>query len=115
MLEIINIILWIALALMFIYTVFTIWFERFENYGDKVNYAKIIICSLIVVALICGTYYTQAHISIIEAQAAVKSFEEVKSKKEELGDSYIIEPSVLKDYNRALQTIDKYKSLGVIK
>lgn len=115
MLEIVNIILWVFLVIMFIYTILTVWFEKIENYGDKVNYTKIIICSLITVALVCGTYYTQAHISIIEAQAAIKSFEEVKSKKEELGDSYIIEPSILKDYNRALQTIDKFKSLGVIK
>ena len=115
MLEIVNIVLWILLVLMFIYTAFIVWFERFENYENKVNYKKIAICIIILVALISGTYYTQAHISIIEAQAAIKSFEEVKSKKSELGDSYIIEPSVLKDYNKALQTIDKFKSLGVIK
>ena len=117
MLEFLNAILWVVAFLGLVAVILTFWFIFVESYNDKTFtfVLPFIISMIIFLGTSYGVFRTQVKIGIIEAESQIESFELVKKQKEELGDSYIIEPTMLTNYNKALSTLNKYKRLGLYK
>ena len=112
MLELLNFILWVLLICFIIATVIEIW-KVLDGFSDRKFMWLLLL--IITIILSAAVFYSQVNISIIEARATVETFEEVKQKKQELGDTYILEPEILTKYKNALETIEKYKKLGLVK
>jgi len=117
MLEFLNAILWVVAFLGLVAVILTFWFIFVESYNDKTFtfVLPFIISIIIFLGTSYGAFRTQVKIGIIEAESQIESFELVKKQKEELGDSYIIEPTMLTNYDKALSTLNKYKRLGLYK
>lgn len=118
MLEFINAVLWILTFLALCATVLIFWFEIVEAYSDDITYKswlKVILIFAISIGLCYGVFVTSIKLNIINAQATIEAFELVKEQKNQLGDSYIIEPTMLTKYNDAVATLNKYEKLGLYK
>lgn len=118
MLEFINVVLGILTFLALCATVLIFWFEIVEAYSDDItwkSWLKVISIFAISIGLCYGTFVTSIKLNIINAQATIEAFELVKEQKNQLGDSYIIEPTMLTKYNDAVATLNKYEKLGLYK
>lgn len=110
MIELVNGILWVVVAILFVASILFIWL-KIEGWEDEKSY-RWLITPILCIIFIAVLYYTSVKVNIIEAESTIKSFQDVKQRKEELGDNYILEPSILTDYSKAIQTLEKYKKLG---